>query len=197
MVTEDGEDAEWDDGTGYKADKDKLKDRKIVAGAPVGTGGMAAPDLADSDDELFKDKHGKGNTTDLTTQDGDEDPPSPFKVHGAMDDFFEDNKQKVPIRSPSQKRKKRKMVEKTSVDDQGFMVTDYVEEWVTDDEPSPVRKPASAPAASASRNSSTASTNSNTGTQKQKPLPKPQSSSKKAKAGAPQSKSLMSFFGKK
>ena len=195
METEDGEDAEWDDGTGYKADKDKLKDRKTVAGAPVGTGGMAAPDLADSDDELFSDK--KDKATDLTTLGDNDDPPSPFKVHGAMDDFFEDNKDKIPVKSPSQKRKKRKMVEKTSVDDQGFMVTDYVEEWVTDDESSPARKPATS--SSALRNPSNTSSNAETQKQKPlpKPLPKPQSSAKKTKTGAKQTNTLMGFFGKK
>eukprot|EP01034_Spumella_vulgaris_P022377 gene22377-28499_t len=141
---EEGEDAEWDDGSGYKVDKSRVAKRELDGG--VARRRVIAVD--DDDEEETGDK----DTTDLTGEAAEGDVESGKKrkakaalhVHGAMDSYMED----VAIAEyrssaaaeaagealPKAKRTKQKLVEKMFVDAKGYLVTETVMEEVTDDE---------------------------------------------------------------
>ncbi len=162
-------DDEWDDGT--TVNKDKLRAREPAFNAPKGTGGVSESDVmkgvADEDAAPTAVADSRGGA--------EEDSPARFKVHGAMDDYMDDEKIKQAASGePLKKKMKRKMVEKMEVDANGYMVTNYVEEWVTDDDKSPVRK---APKAA--------------------PKPVARAAPKAKKAAAPGQKTMMGFFGAK
>lgn len=168
-------DDEWDDG--IAVDKSKLSERKGSSNAPRGSGGVSEQEMQELMAQDDEDEAATGaNATGV-----DSPTKATFQVHGAMDDFMEDERirnQEAGLPTTT-KRKKRKMVEKMEVNADGYMVTNYVEEWVTDDESSPakpvkklmVKKPTQSAA-----------------------KPQPKAVTKKAPAGQ---RSMMSFFGKK
>ena len=152
---------EWDDGDGYKVSKDNLKKRKT-----------AEEELAEQRLPKIDAGNGAAGGDDDEPVDACEDQATPSKkkarstagkkatfVHGAMDDYFEDVAIENHINTASSltdgntvKKKKKKLIEKTVVDAEGYLVTTYVEEEVTDDESSPVKKsvaPKAVPAAKA------------------------------------------------
>jgi len=160
-------DDEWDDGV--VIDKDKLKERAPDFNAPKGTGGM-------SESDVLRDIEEDADAAAVAAVDSD--ASTGFKVHGAMDDFVDDERIRAEAAGEVPKKKKRRMVEKMVVDAKGYMVTTYEEEWVTDDESSPAKpKPAA-----------------------KRPAPKPAAkpAAKKAVKAAPSGqKGMASFFGKK
>ena len=165
-------DEEWDDGV--VIDKDKLKERAPDFNAPKGTGGMSESDvLRDIEEDADAD-------ADAAAAAAAEDPDAStgFKVHGAMDDFVDDERIRAEAAGEVPKKKKRRMVEKMVVDAKGYMVTSYEEEWVTDDENSPAKPKAAA----------------------KRPAPRPAAkpaAKKTAKAAPSGQKGMASFFGKK
>jgi len=165
-------DDEWDDGT--KVDKNKLKDRQPAFNEPKGTGGASESDVMAA---MISEADGAADTA--AADSGGADQVGVFKVHGAMDDFVDDERiRREQSGQASVKKRRKKQVEKMEVDAKGYMVTTYEEVWVTDDEPSPVRKPK--PVAKPAL---------------QKPTPKPTAKGKnKGSAGM---KTMASFFGKK
>lgn len=188
VIGADDDEEEFDDGTGIKANKDNLKKREMAVGMPVGEGGLHQADVEVMEEGLAEGHaEGKENTP-LDRDEDDEDGHKGTKkgtkrkgkealgpVHGAMDDWKEDQAEHMAAQGG--KRKKKKITEKLEMDEKGYMVKRMVEEWVTDDEadaPAPVMA-------------------------KPKPKPKAASPKKKTAAGAkaPGQKSIMGFFGKK
>ena len=130
-------DEEWDDGVAI--DKNKLKERAPDFNAPKGTGGM-------SESDVLRDIEEDADAEAAAAAAAAEDPNAStgFKVHGAMDDFVDDERIRAEAAGEVPKKKKRRMVEKMVVDAKGYMVTSYEEEWVTDDENSPAKPKAAA-----------------------------------------------------
>jgi hypothetical protein len=189
VIGADDDEEEFDDGTGVKANKDNLKKRKVAVGMPIGEGGLHQADV--EVEEGTAEGHAEGKENAPVDENDDDDAKAGKKgtkrkskeslgpVHGAMDDWKED--QAEAMAAQGAKKKKKKITEKLEMDEKGYMVKRMVEEWVTDDEadaPVPVMA---------------------------KPKPKPKLDSPKkakkttaasAKAAAGQ-KSIMGFFGKK
>jgi hypothetical protein len=159
------EDEEWDDGTNYKPDKAALSLRQKDYGAPQGEGGTHQADVEEAEDTET------GTAGETHSAQAEEAPDSPTRTFGAMDNFIDDNKDKTQ----SQRPKKRKLVERVYTNAKGYMVTEMVEEYVTDDEEEPP-----APAA-----------------KKKKALPKPAPAPKKKAGAGTQQKGIGSFFGAK
>jgi hypothetical protein len=199
VVSADDEEEEFDDGTGVKANKANLEKRNVARGMPVGEGGMHQDDvevLNGADDEDGQTGAGGGaEGKENLAGDGKAGKGSKRKakeaslgpVHGAMDDWREDQAIEAHNAAASDggnKRKKKKITEKLEMDEKGYMVKRMIEEWVTDDE---ADAPPAPPAA--------------------RPKPKQASSPikdapKKVKGGAKANaaagtKSIMGFFGKK
>ena len=128
---DDGNDAEWDDGTGYQTNKDKLKKRKAI-------------DIPDADDD--DEDEGKSQKIDEETVVIDEEDEKENKnvvkkahTHGAMDDYMEDIAIAKHLADPSGeivvKKTKKKLVQKTVCDEKsGYIETVFEYEEVTDDE---------------------------------------------------------------
>jgi hypothetical protein len=171
-------DDEWEDGG--VVDKTKLKSRKRVANEPSGSGGVGEADVLKSMGEGEQGGDGYGGLL----VDDDNSNPGAFRVHGAMDDFFEDQQEKERDRldrgGAAAKKMKKIKVEKVSMDEKGYMVTEFVDEYVTDEDVPVVAKQTAKQSAPLS-----------------KPVPK--AASAKAGAGgkaAPTGmKSMMSFVG--
>jgi hypothetical protein len=166
-------DEEWDDGV--VINKDKLKERAPDFNAPKGTGGMSESDVLR---DIEEDADADDDAAAAAAAAEDPDASRGFKVHGAMDDFVDDERIRAEAAGDLPKKKKRRMVEKMVVDDKGYMVTSYEEEWVTDDENSPA-KPMTAAKRPAPR-----------------PAAKP-ATKKAAKAAPSGQKGMASFFSKK
>ncbi len=170
------EDDEWDDGVGYKPDKNKLKKSKKEADEL----NSLVPELADKNSDDIADI-----AMDTVEQPADVSPQSKASkktktfVHGAMDDYMEDvavaieiAKENNPQQIPGVKKMKKKLVEKLYSTEDGYLETRYEYEDVTDDE-LPVEKKASP----------------------KKMAPTAKKDDKKASTG--QQKGMMSFFSKK
>jgi len=180
---DDGNDAEWDDGTGYRTNKDNLKKRKATN----------IPD-GDDEDEGNTQKINEGNETVVIDDEEDEkenkNVVKKSYTHGAMDDYIEDIAIAKHLSNPSGeceaivKKTKKKLVQKTVCDEKsGYIETVFEYEDVTDDED---EKPKEIP--------------------KEKSItkiapPKVATSSKSNKKSSPEKKtnqkSMMSFFGAK
>ena len=175
---DDGEDAEWDDGSGYRTNKDNLKKRKAIN----------IPD-EDCEDNVQK----MDEEADVVAVDEDEKENKKLTkktyTHGAMDDYMEDVAIAKHIASQESggneiavKKTKKKLVQKTVCDEKsGYIETVFEYEEVTDDEadkpppPKNVSKP---------------------------PPPKATAAKSSNKKGSPDKnkpaqKSMMSFFGAK
>lgn len=192
------DDGEWDDGTGYRPDAEKLKARKAAHGMPVGTGGLHQADVdADAAEEGDDDENAdKGNEKKEKKARPSYTSPVKANVHGAMDDYFEDvasaEKEKAP------KRKRIKTVEKCYMDDKGFLVTTMVDEEVTDDEapaPSSISRPKAPGPALKKAKEDHEDENDDVESGKKKAAPKPKPKGKAAPP--PAQKGIGSFFGKK
>ena len=202
-VGPDDDEEEFDDGSGmqHKANKDKLKNRAVAHGMPIGEGGLHQDDL-EGDDGATR-AEGKENsatgTDDQGADSGDEDGAGAKKgkkrkskevlgpVHGAMDDFCEDSAiAAVQAQNAGKKRTKTVMTEKLTMDDKGFMVKTMVKEEVTDDEADAVRgspaRPIAKPRPAAAKTSSPTKAKPKKGA---------------AKAVSAGQKTLGAFFGKK
>ena len=82
-VAEEGEEDEWDDGTQYKTDKEKLKKRRKVYGDENSTAaGAETEETGEQDSSL-------STNNELATE-----KKSHVQKHGAMDDFLEDAAEK-------------------------------------------------------------------------------------------------------
>ena len=193
VVGADDEEEEFDDGTGVKANKDNLKKRQVAVGMPVGEGGLHQADVEVAEEQQAAEgghAEGKENAPVDLEQDNDDNTAKKGTkrkgkealgpVHGAMDDYNEDQAELAAAKGG--KRRKKKITEKLEMDDKGYMVKRMVEEWVTDDEAD-----APAPPVMAKSNPKVKA-------------PSPKKKTPASKAGgkvAPGQKSLMGFFGKK
>lgn len=174
---DDGEDAEWDDGTGYRTSKENLKKRKAI-------------NIPDDDDEGKSQK--MDEETDAIVIDEEEKENKQSKkahTHGAMDDYMEDvaiakhiASQEAGSNDAIVKKTKKKLVQKTVCDEKsGYIETVFEYEEVTDDE---ADKPKEKPKEVIKAPPKTAS--SKTSNKKGSP-----------DKNKPQQKSMMSFFGAK
>lgn len=130
---DDGNDAEWDDGTGYRTSKDNLKKRKAIN----------IPD-ADDEDESKTQKIDEENEAIVIDEEDEKENKSVVKktyTHGAMDDYMEDIAIAKHLSNPSGegeaivKKTKKKLVQKTVCDEKsGYIETVFEYEEVTDDE---------------------------------------------------------------
>lgn len=157
----DDEEEEFD--TDYKTDRRNLKKRSKVIQDDEEDDSNRGVELTKEDEKLIAKQTGISGGVKF----------------GAMDNFVSEGAQSSEV--TGLKRKKKKLVEKVTMDDKGYMVTEMVTEEVTDDEPSP-KKPS--PKKSIV-----------------KPKPEPAVTKKDSTDGSivkkPQQKGLMSFFGKK
>lgn len=170
------EDDEWDDGVGYKPDKNKLKKSRKESDEM----NSLVPELAEKNSDDIADL-----AVETTTENTDSSPQNPASkkaktfVHGAMDDYMEDvavameiAKENNPQQVAGVKKMKKKLVEKLYSTEDGYLETRYEYEEVTDDEVQVEKKPSPKKAAPAAKKDE-----------------------KKASAG--QQKGMMSFFSKK
>ena len=168
------EDDEWDDGVGYKPDKNKLKKSRKESDEM----NSLVPELAEKNSDDIADL-----AVETTTENTDSSPQNPASkkaktfVHGAMDDYMEDvavameiAKENNPQQVAGVKKMKKKLVEKLYSTEDGYLETRYEYEEVTDDEVQVEKKPSPKKAAA-------------------------KKDEKKASAG--QQKGMMSFFSKK
>jgi hypothetical protein len=191
---------EWDDG------KVKLADRKQMVKK------IASDEIVEFSSPEVDDGHGKISPSDESSEDLAQNRKRKAKVnvltHGAMDDYMEDiaieefkrKQQAEASGEPPLKKKKRVLVEKSFMDNDGYFVTEMVWDEVTDDEselPAAMNKAIEKMAPSISTSKENNPTNhmkrevSEGNKQPLKPKPQP-----KPVAGTGGQKSMMSFFSK-
>jgi len=114
-----------------------------------------------------------GKKAKKVVEESDEEPEEDEAVTGAMDGFVSS--------ATTTKKTKKKLVEKTFMDDKGYLVTENVWEEVTDDEADSKPHAAKRPTEGAKKGVSSGAANA------KKPKP----------AAAGPQRNMMSFFGKK
>eukprot|EP00607_Mallomonas_marina_P010330 CAMPEP_0182419798 /NCGR_PEP_ID=MMETSP1167-20130531/4164_1 /TAXON_ID=2988 /ORGANISM="Mallomonas Sp, Strain CCMP3275" /LENGTH=482 /DNA_ID=CAMNT_0024594897 /DNA_START=42 /DNA_END=1490 /DNA_ORIENTATION=- len=209
QTAEDDSDAEWDDGSGFVPKPKPVRKQEVKEPKVTKKNRKAVHEV----EKNSSDSKPESESTPVVEErdDGDENDqyddviekkPKKKKqtvVFGAMNDFVTsrpmESTDDTNTDSKLGKRKRKVLIEKSFVDEKGYLVTEMVWEEVSDDETAPPSKPAASPKKSHSPavemddDHETGATNK----QKNKVVPK----KKKAVEPAAAQKSISSFFGKK
>ncbi|RYH23934.1 hypothetical protein EON65_17290 [archaeon] len=141
-VSKDDSEEEWSDGEGKKDKPTATTSAKQLLKSPVKTSAVKVTSKPpkkkghkEEDDEESDDNE---NEEDNKGGPKKKRAKKNFATHGAMDDYMEDaaiEQHNRDVANPTMEKKKvRKLVEKTFQDDKGFFVTEMVYEDVSEDE---------------------------------------------------------------